>query len=82
MKKFIFLALALTSCTTPVYVNKEVMVPVSVPCKVHLPEEVILPTQMGQDPKAWQEQLALVLEDLKILKKELEETQLAAKGCE
>ena len=79
----IFLGMALislASCAAPVYVNKTVLVPKAVPCKVHLPKEIKLPTQ-GVRPKGWQKELSLALQDVKILKKELEVTREAARGC-
>lgn len=79
--------LLLSGCTTPVYVDRKVEIPVTTPCHVHLPAVVPLPSSEAtpKDLTAVERRrwiLSAMYRDIVLLQGELYATRTAAKGCE
>lgn len=77
--------LLLSGCT-PVYVNRKVDVPVTIPCRVKLPTLATLPTDepmptglTDQQKREWM--LGALYRDIVLLEGELSATRMAAEGC-
>lgn len=78
--------LLLSGCT-PVYVDRKVEIPVTVPCHVKLPDLIPLPSSEKISAGLSQESrrrwiLSAMYRDIVLLQGELTATRTAAKGCE
>lgn len=78
--------LLLSGCT-PVYVDRKVDVPVTIPCQVHLSKLATLPTDepmpsglTAKQKRDWM--LSALYRDIVLLEGEIKAVETAAKGCE
>ena len=81
----LMVGLILSGCT-PVYVDRKIEVPVTIPCKVHLPKLATLssdePMPAGLSVKQKREwMLSAFYRDIVLLEGELKATEMAANGC-
>lgn len=79
--------LLLSGCTSPVYVDRKVEIPVAVPCHVKIPDLIPLPSSekipqglSKESRRRWI--LSALYRDIVLLDGELKATREAAKGCE
>lgn len=87
MKIVLIVGVLLLSACSPVYVDRKVEVPVTIPCRVKLPPLATLPSDepmpsglTDKQKREWM--LSTLYRDIVLLEGELKATREATKGCD